>query len=286
MESWLIILVKSIILFFLTLILTRIIGKGNLSKIAPINFISYIVIAMVVSLISLNVVTNVPFALIVIGLWVVLPIVLDYISMKSKYFHNILKGKEKILIKNGKIMEENLSKVKLTGGDLLSELRSRNIFNLADVEFAVMEATGDINCSLKNNKKPVTAKDLGKEVSLKAESVAVIEDGNILNEGLTSAGFNKAWLVNKLLEAEIPLENVFIGQVDSSGDLYFDLFDDNLKVPQPKVKELLYANMEKCQADLISFSLETKDEAAKAMYLKNADKLKELIKKLKPYLLR
>lgn len=286
MKSWLIILVRSIFLFFLTLGLTKVMGKRNLSKITPFNFISYVVIAIIVSLISLNIVINLPFGLIALGVWVLFPIVLDYLSMKSKWLHDVINGKERVIMKNGKIMEENLSKVRLTGEELLRELRSKNIFNLADVEFAIMETTGDINISLKSDKKTVTPHDLGIKVSPKAEPQTVILDGNILNEGLTNIGLNQSWLKTKLESTGVALENVFIAQVDSSGDLYLDLFDDNIQVPQPQVKELLYANMEKSQADLMSFAVETKDKKAKAMYLHNAKELKKVMEKLEPYLLR
>ena len=110
-------------------------------------------------------------------------------------------------------------------------------------------------------------------------------DGNIVNEGLTNMGLNKRWLNTQLEITGVSIENVFIGQVNSSGDLYLDLFDDNIEIPQPKVKELLYANLQKSQADLISFALETENAEAKSMYLHNAQQLKEAMKKLKPYLL-
>lgn len=286
MKSWLIILVRSIFLFFLTLVLTRVMGKRNLSKMTLFNFISYAVIAIIVSLISLNIVINVPFALIALGVWVLFSIALDYLSMKSKWLHDVINGKERVIIKNGKIMEENLSRVRFTGEELLRELRSKNVFNLADVEFAIMETTGDINVSLKSDKKTITPYDLGIKASPKAEPQTVILDGNILNEGLTNIGLNQSWLKTKLESTGVALENVFIAQVDSSGDLYLDLFDDNIQVPQSQVKELLYANMEKSQADLMSFALETKDKKAKSMYLHNAEELKKVMKKLEPYLLR
>jgi len=84
----------------------------------------------------------------------------------------------------------------------------------------------------------------------------------------------------------VSLDNVFIGQVDSSGDLFIDLFDDSIEVAQPKVKEMLYASMSKVQADLLCFSLETEDMKTRRMYLNNANKLKKIMDKLEPYLLR
>jgi len=285
MSNWLTILFNSIILFFLILVLTRVMKKRNLSKVSPFDFISYVVIALIVTLISLGI-AKIYFGLTVLAVWALMPIILDYSSMKSKWIYNILNGKERVLIKNGKVMEDNLAKERMTGQEFLQELRSNKTFNLADVEFAVMETTGDINVSLRADKKPVTLYDLGKKVASKSETQTVILDGNMLNEGLTNIGLNKGWLKTELENKGVAIENVFIGQVDSSGDLYLDLFDDMIQVPKSQIKEMLYASIQKSQADLMSFALETKNEAAKSMYLKNAENLKNVLEKLEPYLLR
>lgn len=286
MQEWIQILLRSVSLFFLTLLLIRLMGKKNIIRMTPFRFVSYIVVAIIAALISVNIITSLAFGFIALGVWVILPIALDYLSVKSKLVHDLINGKETVLIKHGKIMEESLLQARLTGEELLRELRSKNAFNLADVEFAVMEVTGDINVFMKSDKKPVTAHDLGMKVAPQAESQTVILDGNILNEPLSSLGLNKEWLGIQLENSGVSLDNVFIGQVDSSGDLYLDLFDDSVQLPQPKVKELLYANLEKSQADLMTFALETKDNNAKSMYSKDAEKLKQLMDKLKPYLLR
>jgi len=286
MQAWIQILLSSVTLFFLLLLLTRLMGKRNIARVTPFKFVSYIVAAVIAALMSLNLIPNLAFGFIALGVWVILPIALDYLSLKSKWIHELINGKETVLIKHGKIMEENLMQTRLTGEELLRELRYKNAFNLADVEFAVMEDTGDINVFLKADKKPVSSHDLGIKTAPLAEPQTVILDGNILNEPLSSLGFNREWLGIQLETIGVSLDNVFIGQVDSSGDLYLDLFDDTLQLPQPKVKEMLYANFEKTQADLTTFALETKNEAAKRMYSKNAKELDQLMKKLKPYLLR
>jgi hypothetical protein len=83
----------------------------------------------------------------------------------------------------------------------------------------------------------------------------------------------------------ISLDNVFLGQVNSYGELYVDLFDDATKVSKNTVRENLYANIQQCQADLLKFSLETQREEAKNMYQQNSKQLGDLLEKLKPYLL-
>jgi len=286
MDTWLILLFNSVILFFLTLIITRYMKKKSLSNASPFDFISYMIVAIIIALISLNVIPNIYFGLITLAVWAVTPIILDYAAMKSKWIYNIINGKERVLIKDGKVMEDNLSKERMTGQEFLQTLRSKKVFNLADVEFAVMETTGDINVSLKADKKPVTSYDLGQKVAPKTEPQTVILDGNMLNEGLTNIGLNQGWLRTQLENKGVDLENVFIGQVDSSGDLYLDLFDDMIQVPKTQIKEMLYASIQKSQADLMSFYLETENKAAKAMYLKNSEKLKKVMEKLEPYLLR
>jgi len=285
MNTWLMLLFNSVILFFLTLVIVKYMKKKSLSRATPFDFISYSVIAIVITLSSLNILNNIYFGLITLAIWALMPIILDYAAMKSKWIYNLLHGKERVFIKNGKVMEDNLSKERITGQEFLQEMRSKKVFNLADVEFAVMETTGDINVSLKADKEPVTSHDLGKTVATKTEPQAVILDGNILNEGLTNIGLNEGWLKTKLEKKGVALENVFIGQVDSSGDLYVDLFDDMIQIPKTQVKEMLYASIQKSQSDLMSFSLDTDNETAKAMYLTNAEKLQKVIEKLEPYLL-
>ncbi len=285
MSEWLIVLLKSTAMFFLALILIRIMGKRQ-PDMGPFNFVTYSVIAVLTVLISVNVIRNLVFGLITLGVWVALPIALDFLAVKSKWVHDLINGKAIILVKDGKVMEENLIQVRYTGEELLRELRSRNAFNLADVEFAVMETTGDVNVLLKSEKQPATPYDLGKQVAPRPESQTVILDGNVLDEPLANLGLNREWLNDQLERLGVSPANVFIGQVDGTGELYADLFDDSQQVPQPKVKELLYANLEKAVADLMSFALETNDLQVKEMYAKNAGKLKRVMEKLKPYLLR
>ena len=286
MDTWIMVLLRTFILFILTLLVIRIIGKGSLSKITPFKFVSYIVIAIIVSLISLGLIENLAFGFISLSVWVLFSLALDYLALKSKWFHNFVNGRETILVKDGKVMEENLMDVRFTGEELLRDLRSKNIFNLTDVEFAVMESTGEINVLLKSDKKPITAHDMQRKVAPLSESQTVILDGTILDEPLSTKGLSREWLKVQLSNSGVSLDNVFIGQVDSSGDLFIDLFDDSIDIPQPKVKEMLYASISKVQADCLTFVLDTENLKAKAMYSKNAKDLKEMMDKLEPYLLR
>jgi uncharacterized membrane protein YcaP (DUF421 family) len=286
MPLWLIILFRSVLAFFITLVLIRLIGKKQPSRMNPFYFINYVVLGMIAAMISLGIIGNLVIGFIALAVWGLLPIALEYLSLKSKWIHDLFNGRETVLIKQGKIMEESLFQVRLTGEELLRELRSKNIFNVSEVEFAVMETTGEINVLPKSENKPLTPSDFGQKVAPCTESQTVILDGNILDEPLAAMGLNRNWLNLQLERLGVSLTNVFIGQVDSSGDLYIDLFNDAIILPQPKVKELLYANLQKIQADLTTFSLETEDQEAKVMYAGYAGKLAKMLVQIEPYLLR
>lgn len=286
MDNWINTLLRTLVMFFITFALVKSMGKTNLSKISSFKLVTYIVIGIISALISLNLTPNTIFPFISLVVWILLSIALDYLSIKSKLVHDIVYGKETVLVKEGKVMEENLLKVRYTGEELLRELRNKNAFNFADVEFAVMESTGDINILLKSDKKPITPHDLKMNVGNLSQPETIILDGTILDNGLANRGLDRTWLDVQLSNLEVSLENIFIGQIDSSGDLYVDLFDDLIQVPQPKVKELLYSNIEKVYSDLTSYSLETKDPVVKEMYAQNANRMKKILDALEPYLLR
>ena len=172
-------------------------------------------------------------------------------------------------------MEDNLKKERYTTDELLELLRKDNVFKVADVEFAVLETTGDLSVLLKKENQPLTAKDLNLTVASEKEPQTVIMDGEILDEPLSTAGRSRQWLHTELAKLGVTIENVFLGQVDSYGQLTVDLFDDKIQVPSPQEKPLLYATLKKCQADLELFALGTENPKAKKMYTENSKKLQD-----------
>uniref|UniRef100_UPI00063F4AF2 DUF421 domain-containing protein n=1 Tax=Aneurinibacillus tyrosinisolvens TaxID=1443435 RepID=UPI00063F4AF2 len=177
-------------------------------------------------------------------------------------------GKGTVFIKNGKIMEDNLKKENYSTDELLEELRLKNAFKVADVEFAVLETNGQLSVMKKKEAQPATLKDLNIKAAPERESQAVIMDGKIILEPLSTAGFNVQWLNTELEKAGVTLENVFLGQVDSYGQLTLDLYDDKITVPVPIQQQLLQATLKKCQADLELFALSTQTPEAKKLYEK------------------
>jgi uncharacterized membrane protein YcaP (DUF421 family) len=284
MSQWLSILLQSIAVFAGILLFMRLMGKRNIARVPPFFAVVYIAIGVIAALLSVNVI-NLVHGIIALSVWILIPIASSFMAMRNKWFNDLLLGKETVLIKEGKIMEENLQKERYTPEELLGQLRAKKVFSLADVEFAVLEPSGEINSMLKADKSPVTPRYLGEKVPPQSEPQTVILDGKIMDEPLCTLGLNRQWLETELDKLGISPENIFVGQVNSYGEMYVDLFDDAIQTPKPKVRELLYATLEKAKADLYTFALDTLDEKVKATYYRDAEKLEELLIKLRPYLL-
>ncbi|TMN23408.1 DUF421 domain-containing protein [Lentibacillus cibarius] len=283
MPGWIEIIIRSVVFLIALFALSKGLGKKKLSHLTTFQYMLTIVIGGIVALSVVNPAAPVAYGLIALAIWFLIPFAAEFIALKSKRFRDVAKGKGTVLIQNGKIMEDNLKKERITTDDLLGQLRNNNVFTAADVEFAVMEANGDVNVLPKKENQPVTPKMLGTKVSPAKEPQTVIMDGKMLLEPLANASLNTKWLETELEKMNVSIENVFLGQVDSDGQLTVDLFDDKLTVPSPTEKPLLLATMKKCQADLEMFALETENEEAKALYQKNSERLQQAIDKLTPY---
>lgn len=286
MPEWILALLRTTGLFALTLFLVRIIGKRLTSPLTFFDFITGIAIGVIIAALSLNLAPLMVNGIIALGVWALFPALIYVLSIKYKFIRDIVLGKETILINHGKVLEDKLMEVRYTPEDLLSQLRKKSVFHLSDVEFAVMEPTGDVSVLLKKEKQPITAKSIGMGMAMESAPQTVILDGIIMDEALTSMGLNRKWLHTELEKVGVAPENAFIGQVDSGGQLYLDLFDDTIQLQAPKIKELADATLRKCQADSELYALGSKDMRAKEMYSASAEMLLEIAAELEPWLKR
>ena len=284
MSDWVHIFIRSIVFILVLILMTRLLGKKQISEISFFEYISGITIGSIAGEVIMGLDGNMWHGVLAIGVFGGITLLVDILSLKSKKLRDIVDGKGTIIIKDGKIMEDNLKKEKYSLDDLGSLLRQKDVFNIADVEFAMLEPKGDLSILLKKENRPLTSKDLQMKVANDKVPQTIIMDGSIMNDAMSAAGKDRHWLHMELDKLGVTIENVFMAQVDSYGDLTVDLYDDKIKVPSPQVRPLLLAMIKKCQADLELFALETESEKAKVMYDKNAKKLEEVIKILDPYL--
>ncbi|MEG3070806.1 MAG: DUF421 domain-containing protein [Candidatus Syntrophopropionicum ammoniitolerans] len=166
----------------------------------PVNFfdlVTAIVIGVIAAAISLNLVipTN---GLIALVVWAGFPALIFLLALRYKAVRDIVQGKETVLINHGKVLEDKLLEARLTPEDLLSQLRKKDVFNFADVEFAVLEPTGEVTTLIKKDKQAVTPKTLGFDVARESVPQTVMLDGIIMDEPLTAMGLNRRYFHTEL----------------------------------------------------------------------------------------
>ncbi|MEC0668409.1 DUF421 domain-containing protein [Priestia flexa] len=284
MPDWLIVVLRSLLFLVVLFAITKWLGKKQIAELSFFEYVTGMTIGNIGADMATGIDKSIAHGILSIVIFAAVPFLAGIISLKNKHFRDFMEGKGTVFIKDGKIMEDNLKKEKYTIDELLELLRQKSVYQAADVEFAVLEPTGDLNVLLKKENRPLTAKDLGIAVAPSKEPQTVIMDGEILDEPLATIGQSRRWLHTELEKLGVTIENVFLGQVDSYGQLTVDLFDDKLQVPSPQEKPLLLSTMKKCQADLELFALGTEVEKAKHMYSQNSQKLQEAIDKVTPLL--
>ncbi|MGM0888356.1 MAG: DUF421 domain-containing protein [Bacillota bacterium] len=277
MPDWIEILLRSVFFLIVLFLITKVLGKKQLSQLSFFEYVTGITIGNVGAELATKVEGNIIHGVLSILVFAIAPFIAGLISLKSKTFRDLIEGKASVFIKDGKVMEDNLKKEKYTIDELLGLLRKKDVFDISEVEFALLEANGDFSVMLKKQNQPVTPKDLNLPVAAVKEPQTIIMDGLILDEPLSTIGLNRNWLHTELDKLGVILENVFLGQANSNGELTVDLFDDKLKIPSPQEKPLMLATLKKCQADLELFALGTESKEAKEMFSKNSEKLQKAI---------
>lgn len=284
MPEPLMIVVRSLSLLFILFLLTKWLGKKQLAQLSVFEYVTGIVLGSIVAFYTVDTKSNIGYGLIALFIWFIVPFSLEYLSLKSKTIRKFIKGENVVVIRDGKILEENLKKERYSADDLLQSLRNRNIFRAADVEFAVLETSGELNVIPKKEHQPVTVKDLNIRYSPAKEPLTVIVDGEVILESLAKLSLNKEWLQAELEKMDITLQNVFLAQADRDGQLTVDIYDDKITVPELQEKHLLLASLKKCQADLELFALATNNKESKQLYDSESKRIQQVIDMVEPYL--
>ncbi|BFH64096.1 MULTISPECIES: DUF421 domain-containing protein [Paenibacillus] len=286
MPEWVEVIVRTLASIIVLFGLTKLLGKRQISQLSFFEYITGITIGDLAASISLNIKEAWYLGIISLTVWVLVSLGIEFLQLKSKKARDFIDSKSTVLIKDGKIMEDNLKKERLTNEELMQLLRTKNAFKAAEVEFALIEPNGEINVLLKKEYQPLTPTHLGIKVGPEAEPQTVVLDGKIMDEPLATLGLNRKWVHTELEKLGVSLDNVYLGQVDAYGQFYVDLFDDQIKVPEPQQKATLYADLKKCQADLEMFGLSTDQLEAKTMYEQCSTQLEQVISDVKPLLTR
>ncbi len=148
-------------MYFLAMIMVRILGKRALGELGPFDFVVMTGVGDTVISVALNKSMPLTDGIIVLATLAFLEYAVGYLSLKSGRLSNLLTGKPVVLIENGKIIRKNLAREKFNVDDLLQELRKRGVREIGEVERGILEACGGFSVILKESEETVKRKDLG-----------------------------------------------------------------------------------------------------------------------------
>lgn len=191
------ILLKVLCFYLVTIAIMRLMGKSTINQMTPYDLVAIIIVGTVAS----EPLASTKFwqTLLTLGILVGLHIVFSYMSL-NQWAHRFFLGEPTLLIKHGKILEDNLEKSQLSVAQILSILRSKGYPKIADVDYAVLEPIGKVSVIPKPENTPTTVEHLNVTIDDQGLPIAVIIDGKIQNKNLKLLGTSKEWLIERLKE--------------------------------------------------------------------------------------
>lgn len=220
------IFIRVLILYLVVLIALRLMGKREIGQLQPYELVITMMIADLASVPMQDIGIPIFHGVIPILALLLSQIVLSYINIKSGWVRKILCGEPTVLIQKGKIMEDRLKKQKYTIDGLMEELRANGIFSLEEVEYAILETSGQISIIKKVEKTPVTKEDMNIQTQYIGYPRALIIDGSYIDKNLEIMGIAQSEIDKYLKKEKTNYKNIFILMCDENKKIFLQKKDN------------------------------------------------------------
>lgn len=219
---------RTIFLYFLVIICLRFMGKRQLGDLQPSELVTTIIISNIAAVPIENMGMPLLASAIPILLLASLEVIFSGIILKNRKLRRLIMGSPRAVIQSGVVIEEELRKIRWSIDDLMEELRCSGIFNIAEVDYALVETTGRLSVYQKFEHRNVTnggakLKKKGKD----SPSVIIISDGELVVEGLNFCMITEGWIHTTLKKRGLVLRDVFI--MSCNQDLEYVIFEREKK---------------------------------------------------------
>ncbi|MBO8129318.1 MAG: DUF421 domain-containing protein [Peptococcaceae bacterium] len=220
----LLVIIRTLILYALVVVIMRLMGKRQIGQLQPFELVVIIVLSALVAIPMAD--TGIPLinGIIPILTLLVAQGTLSYITLKSTKARGVVCGTPSVVIRNGKIVSEELERLRYNINDLLEQLRTKNFPNIADIEFAILETNGQLSVIPKSQKRPVCPEDLQIPTQYEGLPVTLIIDGKVNESSLKDINLSIDWLRKELGRFGITdLKKVLFASLDTTGKLFYQL---------------------------------------------------------------
>ncbi len=212
--------IRSIILYIIVLIVMRLMGKREIGQLQPFEFVIAIMIADLATIpmseIGIPIINGI---IPILGL-LIMHIFISYINLKSIKMRALICGKPSILIYRGKIDEAVMIKERFTINELQERLRSNNINSISDVEYAILETSGQISVIEKPEKRNIRPEDFEIVPEYEGISYDLVIDGVIMYENLKALKKDYNWLKKEVNKFNIEPEQALIVTINGKNEIF------------------------------------------------------------------
>jgi uncharacterized membrane protein YcaP (DUF421 family) len=211
---------RAIVLYIIVLIVMRLMGKREIGQLQPFELAISIMIADLASIPMTEIGIPIFYGIIPILGLLVMHLVISMINLKSIRIRQIVCGKPAILIYRGKIDEKVLKKERFTINELQEKLRGKDVINLGDVEYAILETSGEITVIQKPEKRNAKPEDFNIQPEYEGIVYDLVIDGRVMKDNLKKLGKNYNWLQKQLKNFEMKPEETLIATIDGKGQFF------------------------------------------------------------------
>lgn len=213
-------LLRTIIIYILVLITMRLMGKREIGQLQPFELAISIMIADLASIPMTE--TGIPITrgiVPILGL-LVMHLLISVLNMKSVRAREIVCGKPRILIYRGKIDEKALIKERFTINELEERLRINNVSSIGDVEYAILETSGNITVIQKPNKRTTIPEDFNIMPDYEGLPYDLVVDGKIMSDNLQAIEKDYNWLETQVQKFGFKPEEALLVTFDGKGQIF------------------------------------------------------------------
>lgn len=211
--------VRTIILYLILILVIRLMGKRQIGEMEASEFVVTMLVANLAAIPMQD--GGIPLFSGLVPILTVLGVelVLSTLSLRSIRLRKILCGKPVILIENGRILQENLRRTRVTLDELAGHLREKDVLDLRAVQYAILETNGNLSVFPYPAEKPASAKDAGIQVKRQYLSMTIISDGKLLKDNLAKAGKDAAWVEKILRQHNADIAATWLLTVDEGDNI-------------------------------------------------------------------
>lgn len=212
---------RTIFLYLVLIIAVRLMGKRQIGQMEPSEFVVTMLVANLAAIPmqdgGIPLLSGLVPILTVLGM----ELILSVAALRSIKFRKLLCGKPVILVENGRILQANLRKTRISLDELTELLRENDVLDPRTVQYAILETNGNLSVFPYPKEKPASAKDAGIQAGAQFLPVTIVSDGRILRENLRKAGKDEAWVRRVLSGRNARLEDTWLLTVDHGENIIF-----------------------------------------------------------------